>query len=153
MVRQIGLPVDVRVPRVSSLERHLERAPAARVAARMDPWWSAVAAEHQITELDPEVTTSPGGLVLVDVLRDHMADAIAAARLLGPDERIVFSEIDRTEGTKLSGLLRLVDTTGILWANGFSVVDVDRVPVRTSAGVWHLVTGVARPTPPVRIQG
>lgn len=146
MVRRIGLPRRVREVRLSSLIRHMERAPTARATVEVVPWWSETAEVNLVQPIDSDTRPS-GGLILVDQLRTHQTRAFAAVLSLDPDDRIVFSEIDRIEGPRLQGRLPELNTTGLLWANGMSVIDVDREPVSTDAGVWHVVTGVARRTP------
>lgn len=147
MVRRIGIPRDVRVGRLAALERHLARAPHARAAPAVSPWWSGLVDAQEIDVLDASSPDRFGGLVLVDQLREQQNRAFAAVLALEPEDRIVFSEVDRIEGPRLTGALADFDATGTLWANGISVIDVDREPIRTDAGVWHIVTGVARRTP------
>lgn len=108
------------------------------------------------TEVDTVVCT-----VAIGCLR---RDAANVARLLkgsGPAGRVVFSEIEKVAGWfgrpdapgrsgEPGSAHEVFDTTGALWRQKMTVIDVDRVTVRSGRTRWHVVAGIARITPMIR---
>ena len=82
----------------------------------------------------------------------------ALRRLLAPDGRLLFVELDGDArrwrrgldfvARRLWGLSMAHNVTGALWAGGFEVTTLDRRPVRHGPpGLLRSVVGAARPNP------
>lgn len=145
-LRQVGVPTAVRETQLDQLRRHLSRATETSAplwSPAVQRWWADIADEFSISD-----TETSGSLVLVDALRGDTPAVDSVGAESGPN-RLVFCELGSAEGRRLDGALEAIDVTGLLWARGLTVIDVDRVPVRTARGTWQVVAGIARRTPQV----
>jgi len=146
----MGFPDAVRDARRTLLGMHLDRLTGAMVTPELAWWWTDIAADHDVALINPvEHSVSDASVVVVvDQFRHNRASLLKQAHGLGPAGRIAFSEIAAFDGRR--NAVAEFDVTSSLWAAGLTVIDVDRVPVSTPAGTWHLVGGIARVTPPMQ---
>jgi len=129
------------------LAEHLDRVSGPRVAPEISWWWDDIAAGRSVSTMDQQDMRGPdvSVIVSVDQMRHNRVALLSHVHKLGPTGRVVFSEVASFEGR--NGSIADFDVTTAIWDGGLSVIDVDRVPVSTSSGTWHIVGGIARITP------